>query len=171
MAINTVHIAGNLGRDAEIKSTNNGTRYATLAVAVTEYYKDKSGQKQQKTDWIKVETWSEKIVAFCENYMKKGTAVYVMGKLKTNQWETNDGQKRSETLINVDFGGKIEFNGKKTNSSGGSENQSHQSSNQSYQAAKQGAMNAQAPLDAPAQAPAQAAAPDTALVMDDDIPF
>lgn len=171
MAINSVHIAGHLGRDADIKAANNGTRYAQLAVAVTEYYKDKSGQKQQKTDWIKVETWNEKIVAFCEDYMKKGTPIYVMGKLKTNKWETNDGQKRSETIVNVDFGGKIEFNGRKNDSSGSGNNQSHQSSNQNYQAAKQGAMNAQAPLNAPAQVPAQAPAPDIAPAMDDDIPF
>ena len=152
MAINNVIITGNLGRDPEIKSTNNGNRYATLSVAVSERFKDKNGQKQERVDWIKVQTWTEGIVNFCESYLEKGDSVVIQGKLKTNSWKDQQGNNRYETIVSVEYGGKIEFNGKKPDNSNG-QNQ------QGYRQAKEGSQQPAVPVN------------NNMPTMDDDIPF
>ena len=156
MAINNVIITGNLGRDPEIRATNDGARCVILSVAVSERFKDKNGQKQERVDWIKVQSWTEGIVNFCEAYMHKGDPVAVQGKLKTDTWQDQQGNKKYETIVSVEYGGKIEFNGKKSDGSAG---QGQQSNQQDYQQAKQGNQQPVPQMN------------NTAPPMNDDIPF
>lgn len=112
MSVNNVIITGNLGGDPTIKTSQNGNKCAILNVAVSERYKDKQGQQQEKVDWIRVETWVEQTVKFCETYMKKGDSVAVQGRLRMKKWE-KDGQPQSALVVSVEYGNRIEFNGNK----------------------------------------------------------
>lgn len=113
MSVNNVIITGNLGGDPTIKTSQNGNKCAILNVAVSERYKDKQGQQQEKVDWIRVETWVEQTVKFCEAYMKKGDSVAVQGRLRLKKWE-KDGQPQSALVVSVEYGNRIEFNGKRS---------------------------------------------------------
>lgn len=85
-ALNEVTLLGNLGRDPEIRTTPNGNKNATLNIATTESYKDKSGQWQEVTDWHRVIFWDYKAEQ-CEKNLHKGSKVLIKGKLKTRSYE------------------------------------------------------------------------------------
>lgn len=97
--INRVTLLGRLGRDPEIRQTNNGQPVASLSVATSESYKDSRGEWQKITDWHKVVAWGDKLVSACA-MMRKGSIVMVEGKLKTRSWE-KDGKKQYVTEINA----------------------------------------------------------------------
>lgn len=97
-ALNKVMVIGNLGRDPEVRMTSNGTKVANFSVAVTEKFKDRNGQAQEKTEWVNVVFWSRQ-AEICEQYLRKGSSVYVEGKLETSSWEDNNGQKRYKTEV------------------------------------------------------------------------
>lgn len=86
--VNKAIIIGNLGRDPEVKSTQNGTAVANLSVGTSSKWKDKSGQYQEKTEWHRVVVWG-KSAEFCGNYLHKGSNVYVEGRLETRKWDKN----------------------------------------------------------------------------------
>lgn len=100
MSLNRAEFIGNLGSDPEIKLLENGTKLAKFSIAVTETWKDKAGEKQQRTEWISVVCFS-KISDVIETYLKKGHKVYISGKWMTNNWETENGEKRSRTELNL----------------------------------------------------------------------
>jgi single-strand DNA-binding protein len=97
---NRVILIGNLGRDAELRYTPGGSAVATFSVATTETWKDKSGQKQEKTEWSRVVLWGKAAEAISE-YLTKGKQVAVEGKLQTRQYD-KDGQKHYATEIKAD---------------------------------------------------------------------
>ena len=96
-SLNKVQIIGNLGKNPEVRMTPNGQKVANFSVAVTEKYNDRNGQQHVKTEWFNVIFWA-KLAEICEQYLKKGSSVYIEGKLETRTWE-NDGIKNYKTEI------------------------------------------------------------------------
>lgn len=97
--LNKVQLIARLGRDPELKTTNNGTSVANFSVATTETYKDKSGEKKQQTEWHNLVIWG-KLADVASKYLKKGDLAYFEGKLQTRSWE-KDGVTRYTTEVVV----------------------------------------------------------------------
>ena len=96
--LNKAMIIGNLGADPEVRHTQSGSAVANLSVATNEKWTDKSGQKQERTEWHKVTVWGKQAES-CEKYLTKGRRVYVEGRIQTRDWEDKDGNKRYTTEI------------------------------------------------------------------------
>ena len=92
-SVNKVILVGNLGRDIELRYTAGGTAVATLNMATTDVWNDKSGQRQEKTEWHRVVLWGKTAESLAE-YLLKGRQIYVEGRLQTRQWDDRDGNKR-----------------------------------------------------------------------------
>jgi single-strand DNA-binding protein len=111
-SLNKVQLIGNMGRDPEIRYTNDNRPIANLTVATTESWNSKDGGRQDKTEWHRVVIFG-KLAEVVEKYLKKGDKVYFEGKLQTRQWTDKDGQERYTTEIVVDsFGGQMVMLGK-----------------------------------------------------------
>jgi single-strand DNA-binding protein len=100
-SVNKVILVGNLGRDAELRYTPAGAAVATINLATTEVWNDKSGQRQEKTEWHRVVLWG-KTAESLKEYLTKGKQIYVEGRLQTRQWDDKDGNKRYTTEIKAD---------------------------------------------------------------------
>jgi single-strand DNA-binding protein len=100
-SVNKVILVGNLGRDAELRYTPGGAAVATINMATTEVWNDKSGQRQEKTEWHRVVLWGKPAESLTE-YLTKGKQIYVEGRLQTRQWDDKDGNKRYTTEIRGD---------------------------------------------------------------------
>jgi single-strand DNA-binding protein len=99
-SVNKVILVGNLGRDPEIRSTNDGTRIATLNLATSESWRDKmSGERKEKTEWHRVVIFNERLVEVAEKYLRKGSKIYVEGQLQTRKWTDQQGQDRYTTEV------------------------------------------------------------------------
>ena len=97
--INKVILVGRLGRDPEIRSTPQGTSVAKFTVATDERFTDKSGEKQERTEWHNVVAWG-KLGEICGQYLKKGKLVYIEGSIRTDSWDDKEsGQKKYRTEI------------------------------------------------------------------------
>ena len=92
--VNTVFLVGRLTRDPELRYTSSGTAVTTLPLAVSRKYTSKTGEKGEETCFINVVVWA-KTAEFCAEYLGKGRAVFVEGRLQSRSWETDSGQKRS----------------------------------------------------------------------------
>jgi single-strand DNA-binding protein len=100
-SVNKVILVGNLGRDAEVRSTPRGDTVATLNLATTEQWNDREGQRQEKTEWHRVVLWGKQADTL-KQYLVKGKQIYVEGRLQTRQWDDKDGNKRYTTEIKAD---------------------------------------------------------------------
>jgi single-strand DNA-binding protein len=99
-SVNKVILVGNLGRDPEIRSTQDGLRIANLSVATSESWRDKaSGERKERTEWHRVVIFNDKLVEIVEKYLKKGSKVYLEGALQTRKWTDNSGQERYSTEV------------------------------------------------------------------------
>jgi len=99
-SLNKVMLIGNLGADPEIRSFNNGGKVANLRIATSETWKDRqTGERKEKTEWHTVAIFSEGLVSVVERYLKKGSKVFVEGKLQTRKWQDQNGQDRYSTEI------------------------------------------------------------------------
>lgn len=97
-SLNKAMIIGRLGRDPEVRYTQSNTAVATLSVATSERYKDKQGEWQENTEWHRVVAW-DRLAEICQEYLKKGSQVYIEGPIQTRQWEDKEGQTRYTTEI------------------------------------------------------------------------
>jgi len=100
-SVNKVILVGHLGRDPEVRYTPNGDAVADVSLATTEYYKDKNGERNEKTEWHNLVMWRSQ-AEFAKEWLKKGQLVYVEGRIQNRQWEDKEGQKRNKTDIQVD---------------------------------------------------------------------
>src|SRR3954469_16834324 len=101
-SVNKVILVGNLGRDAELRYTPGGAPVATLNLATTEVWNDKtSGQKQEKTEWHRIVLWGKSAESLSE-YLTKGKQIYVEGRLQTRKWQDKDGNDKYTTEIRAD---------------------------------------------------------------------
>jgi single-strand DNA-binding protein len=99
-SVNKVILIGNLGRDPEIRSTQDGTRVANLSVATSETWRDKaSGERRERTEWHRVVIFNERLVELAEKYLRKGSKVYLEGQLQTRKWTDQSGQERYTTEV------------------------------------------------------------------------
>jgi len=99
-SVNKVILVGNLGRDPEVRSFQNGGRVANLSLATSENWRDRqSGERREKTEWHRVAVFNENLVKVCENYLRKGSKVYIEGQLETRKWQDQSGQDRYTTEI------------------------------------------------------------------------
>lgn len=96
--VNKVIIVGNLGKDPEVRHTPQGQAVATFSVATSESWNDKTGQKQERTEWHRVVVWG-KLAELCGRYLAKGRKAYIEGRLQTRSWDDKEGQKRYTTEI------------------------------------------------------------------------
>ncbi len=100
-SVNKVILVGTLGRDPEVRHTGDGTAIANFSIATNESWKDKSGQKQERTEWHNIVTY-RKLAEIAEQYLKKGSSVFVEGSLATRKWTDKNGVERYTTEIRCD---------------------------------------------------------------------
>jgi single-strand DNA-binding protein len=100
-SVNKVILVGNLGRDPEPRYAPDGGAITNVSIATTETWKDKNGEKQEKTEWHRVVFFS-KLAEIAGEYLKKGSQVYVEGRLQTRKWQDKDGQDKYSTEIVAD---------------------------------------------------------------------
>jgi single-strand DNA-binding protein len=99
-SVNKVILVGNLVADPEIRNTQAGKPIANLRIATSENWKDKNtGERREKTEWHRVVIFSEGLCRIAENYLKKGSKVYLEGQLQTRKWQDKDGQDRYSTEV------------------------------------------------------------------------
>jgi single-strand DNA-binding protein len=97
-SVNKVILVGNLGRDAEVRYTPGGAAVARFSIATTEVWNDKSGQRQERTEWHNIDLWGKQAESLSE-YLVKGKQVYVEGRLQTDEYTDKEGQKRKSTKV------------------------------------------------------------------------
>ncbi len=98
--VNKVILVGNLGRDPEVRSTQDGTKITHLSVATTDTWRDRtSGERRERTEWHRVVIFNEKLGEVAEKYLRKGAKVYLEGALQTRKWTDQSGQDRYTTEV------------------------------------------------------------------------
>jgi single-strand DNA-binding protein len=99
-SVNKVTLIGNLGRDPEMRSTQDGNRMATFTVATSETWRDRmSGERKERTEWHRVVIFNERLAEIAEKYLRKGSKIYLEGTLQTRKWTDQQGQERTTTEI------------------------------------------------------------------------
>jgi single-strand DNA-binding protein len=99
-SVNKVIIVGNLGRDPEVRSFQNGGKVVNLRIATSENWRDKAtGERREKTEWHSVAIFSEPLGRIAEQYLRKGSKVYIEGQLETRKWQDQSGQDRYSTEV------------------------------------------------------------------------
>ena len=99
-SINKVILIGNVGNDPEVRSFNNGGKVCNLSIATSDTWKDKqTGERREKTEWHRVAIFNEGLVGIVERYVKKGTKLYIEGKLQTRKWQDRDGNDKYTTEV------------------------------------------------------------------------
>ncbi len=120
-SVNKVILVGNLGKDPEIRTLNSGERVANLSLATSEQWRDKaSGERKEKTEWHRVVIFNDNIIKVAENYLKKGSTVYIEGTLATRKWTDAQGVEKYSTEVVVNkFKGELTMLGGRDGASGG----------------------------------------------------
>jgi len=136
MSVNKVILVGNLGKDPDLRYTPSGTAVATFSLATTERYKDRDGNKQEKTEWHNIVAWRQ-LAEICGKYLHKGKQVYIEGKIQNRSYDDRDGNKRYISEVVVDqmqmLGGRDDSQG-----GGGGGGGAGKSSNQGAQSYNKG---------------------------------
>jgi len=122
-SVNKVTLIGNLGRDPEIRTTQDGTKVANLSVATSENWRDKtSGERREKTEWHRVVVFNDRIVDVIEKYLKKGATIYIEGALQTRKWTDQSGTEKYTTEIVLQkYRGELTMLGGRGGGGGGDE--------------------------------------------------
>ena len=170
MSLNKAMLIGNVGRDPEVRyldGQSGNAKVATFTLATTERYRDRNGEVRENTEWHNIVAWRNN-ADVAEKFVKKGTQLYIEGRIRTRSWDDQNGSKRYTTEIIADT---LQLLGKKSDNPGAQ--QGGYQSGQSYQ---QPGYAAPAQPSAPAYAPAQqqpAARPQNVIedMPDDDLPF
>ncbi|MEQ9689785.1 MAG: single-stranded DNA-binding protein [Bauldia litoralis] len=120
-SVNKVILVGNLGRDPEVRRLNSGSPVVNLRIATSESWRDKnSGERQERTEWHNVVIFNENLAKVAEQYLKKGSKVYVEGQLQTRKWQDQSGQDRYTTEVVIQrFRGDLTFLDRPGESMGG----------------------------------------------------
>jgi len=154
-SVNKVILVGNLGKDPEIRNTQDGREIASFSIATSESWKDKnSGERKEKTEWHNIVIFNPNLVTVVKNYVKKGSKLYIEGALQTRKWTDKEGKDRYSTEVVLQgFNGSLTMlDGKPSGGSSEGYSQPSSSYNQS------------------APSPSMASKPASEL-MDDEIPF
>ena len=116
MSVNKVILVGRLGKDPELRYTPSGTAVATFSMATTENFKDRDGNRQEKTEWHNIVAWRQ-LAEICGKFLHKGKQVYIEGKIQTRSYDDRDGNKRYITEIVAD---QMQMLGSRDEAQGGS---------------------------------------------------
>ena len=107
-SVNKVILVGNLGKDPEIRTLNSGDRVCNLSLATSEQWRDKAtGERKEKTEWHRVVIFNDNLVKVAENYLKKGSTIYIEGQLQTRKYEQNGVEKYSTEIVLQKFRGEL----------------------------------------------------------------
>lgn len=118
--VNKVILVGNLGRDPEIRTTQDGTRIATMTVATSESWKARDGERKERVEWSRIVIFNDALSKIAEAYLRKGSKVYLEGQLQTRKWQDSDGKDRYSTEVVVPrFGGVLVLMDKREDGGGG----------------------------------------------------
>ncbi|HZT19453.1 MAG TPA: single-stranded DNA-binding protein [Dongiaceae bacterium] len=99
-SVNKVILVGNLGRDPEVRTTQDGAKMVTFSLATSESWRDKnSGERRERTEWHRVVIFNERLGEVAEKYLRKGSKIYLEGALQTRKWSDQSGQERSTTEV------------------------------------------------------------------------
>jgi|SRR5215469_7243127 len=98
MSVNRVILVGRLGRDPETRYTSSGQAVANFSVATDESYKDRNGERQKRTEWHKIVVWGKQ-AEIAQQYLKKGSLVFIEGRIQSREWQDKEGQKRTSFEI------------------------------------------------------------------------
>lgn len=101
MALNKAMLIGNVGNDPEIRTLSNNEKVASFRLATTERFRDRNGEQRENTEWHQITAWG-KVADIVEKFVKKGSQVYVEGKITTDKWTDKDGNERFSTKIRVE---------------------------------------------------------------------
>ena len=168
MSLNKVMLIGNVGRDPEVRyldGNSGNAKVATFTLATTERYRDRNGETRENTEWHNIVAWRGN-ADVAERFIKKGTQLYIEGRIRTRSWDDQSGNKRYTTEIIVD---NLQLLGKKTDNPGGQQGGYQAPAQPTAQPYSQPAQQSYAPQPAPAQpAPARNIVED---MPDDDLPF
>ena len=110
-SVNKVILLGNLGQDPDVRTMQSGKKVATMSLATSDSWKDKdTGEKKEKTEWHRVVVFNEGLVGVVENYIKKGTKLYIEGAIQTRKWTDDSGTEKYTTEIVIQgYGGRIDI--------------------------------------------------------------
>jgi len=106
-SVNKVILVGNLGRDPEIRRTSSGDKIANLNVATSESWKDKSGERKEKTEWHRCVIFDDRLADVAEKYLRKGSKVYLEGQLQTRKWDKNGETQYTTEVVLSKFRGTL----------------------------------------------------------------
>jgi single-strand DNA-binding protein len=114
MTLNKVTLIGRLGKDPEVRRLNGGDRVVSFSLATSEKWKDKQGERQEKTEWHNIVIYNDRLGEVAENYLSKGTQVYIEGKIQTRKWTDKEDRDHWTTEIVLNrFDGQIKLLGSK----------------------------------------------------------
>jgi single-strand DNA-binding protein len=124
-SVNKVILVGNLGADPEVRRLNSGDAVVNMRIATSESWRDKaSGERKEKTEWHNVVIFNENLVKVAEQYLKKGSTVYIEGQLQTRSWEDQSGQKKFTTEVVLQrFRGELQMLGGRGDNAGGGDSE------------------------------------------------
>ena len=110
-SVNKVILLGNLGQDPDVRTMQSGKKVATMSLATSDSWKDKeTGEKKEKTEWHRVVVFNEGLIGVVENYIKKGTKLYIEGAIQTRKWTDDSGTEKYTTEIVIQgYGGRIDI--------------------------------------------------------------
>ncbi|MCB8823573.1 single-stranded DNA-binding protein [Microvirga rosea] len=168
-SVNKVILVGNLGRDPEVRRLNSGEPVVNLRIATSETWKDKaSGERKEKTEWHSVVIFNENLARVAEQYLKKGSKVYIEGQLQTRKWQDQQGQEKYTTEVVLQrFRGELTILDSR---GGGSGEYGEEEPGQAGQVSRGGEFGRSSPMERrPAAAPAGGGSRFSDI--DDDIPF
>ena len=171
MSLNKAMLIGNVGRDPEVRyldGQNGNAKVATFTLATTERYRDRNGETRENTEWHNIVAWRN-TADVVERFVKKGTQVYIEGRIRTRSWDDQTGNKRYTTEIIVD---NLQLLGKKSDNPGGQQG-GYQAPAQQTQYGQQTYSQPAQPAYNPQPAVQQPAAPQNVVndMPDDDLPF
>lgn len=106
-SVNKVTIVGRLGRDPEVRSFQNGGRVCSLRVATSETWRNKAGERQERTEWHSVQIFNENLVGVAERFLRKGSLVYIEGQLETRKASTQDGERYFTEIVLRPYRGEL----------------------------------------------------------------
>jgi single-strand DNA-binding protein len=146
-SVNKVILVGNLGRDPEVRSFPNGGKVVNLRVATSENWRDKqTGERREKTEWHSVAIFNENIGRIAEQYLRKGSKVYLEGQLETRKWQDQSGQDRYSTEVVLRFNGQMTLLDSRGEGGGGEYDQDRGSSLGSESRSPAGALDDEIPF-------------------------
>lgn len=161
-SVNKVTLVGNLGRDPEIRAMQNGDKIVQLSLATSDRWKDKtSGEQREKTEWHRVVIFNDALGRIAEQYLKKGSTVYIEGQLQTRKWtDQQSGQEKYTTEVVLQrYRGELTLLGMRPDSSLSNQNQNNSIEQNNYQDSSQN------------QNQSQSQSQNIASDLDDEIPF